>query len=54
MRSRSVCTAKYIALIILIILCWSEQFNSYVMDFLDQTLVQSLFLYCSRLKSVLV
>ena len=47
MRSRSVCTAKYIALIILIILCWSEQFNSYVMDFLDQTLVQSSLVYAS-------
>ena len=38
---------KYIAILILIVLCWLVQFNGYIMAFLDQALVQSSLVYAS-------
>ena len=38
---------KYIAILILLVLCWLEQFNGYIMAFLDQALVQSSLVYAS-------
>ncbi|MGS0495979.1 hypothetical protein CWB85_07670 [Pseudoalteromonas sp. S1727] len=47
MQSKQRNVIKYIAILILIVLCWLEQFNSYIMAFLDQALVQASLVYAS-------
>lgn len=38
---------KYLMLILLVTLCWLPQFNLYIIDFIDQTLLQSSLVYAS-------
>lgn len=47
MQSKQRNVIKYIAILILIVLCWLAQFNSYIMAFLDQALVQASLVYAS-------
>ncbi|MEM5552179.1 hypothetical protein WNY63_15755 [Pseudoalteromonas neustonica] len=47
MQSNSVNAAKYLALVILVILCWLPHFNDYIMTFIDQALLQSSIVYAS-------
>lgn len=39
--------AKYALLLLLVILCWLPQFNLYIIDFIDQALLQSSLVYAS-------
>ena len=38
---------KYLSLIVLLLLCWLEQFQQYIMSFIDSALLQSTLVYAS-------